>query len=93
MRELSHVIQHAQVISKADVLAPQDFALRASPPLLPATDVPHHLDLRAALDRLERQMIEEALSRAKGNRAEAARLLGLRRATLYARLRYFGLGT
>ncbi|MFT3699964.1 MAG: sigma-54 dependent transcriptional regulator [Kofleriaceae bacterium] len=93
VRELRHVIQHACVMSSAEVLAPEDFALRAAPPPLPAADVPHDLDLRAALDRLERQMIEEALSRAKGNRAEAARLLGLRRATLYARLRYFGLGT
>ncbi|HEY4241436.1 MAG TPA: sigma-54 dependent transcriptional regulator [Kofleriaceae bacterium] len=91
VRELRHVIQHACVMSSAEVLAPEDFALRAAPPPLPATDVPHDLDLRAALDRLERSMIEEALARAKGNRAEAARLLGLRRATLYARLRYFGL--
>ena len=36
-------------------------------------------------------MIQEALTRSRGNRAEAARLLGIRRALLYARLRYFGL--
>ena len=36
-------------------------------------------------------MIEQALARAKGNRAEAARQLGIRRALLYARLRYHGL--
>jgi DNA-binding NtrC family response regulator len=91
VRELRHVIQQACVMSAAEVLAPEDFLLRAAPAPLPATDPPRDLDLRAALDRLERSMIEEALARAKGNRAEAARLLGIRRALLYARLRYFGL--
>ena len=36
-------------------------------------------------------MVHEALARAHGNRAQAARLLGIRRALLYARLRYFGI--
>ena len=64
-------------------------ARRTAP--LPASDPPRDLDLRAALDRLAHSMIEEALARAKGNRAEAARLLGIRRTLLYARLRYFEL--
>ncbi|HEX4449605.1 MAG TPA: sigma-54 dependent transcriptional regulator [Kofleriaceae bacterium] len=91
VRELRHVIQHACVMSAAEVLSPEDFALRAAPiePIHAAP--PRDLDLKAALDRLERSMIEEALARAKGNRAETARLLGIRRALLYARLRYFGL--
>ncbi|HEY1552340.1 MAG TPA: sigma-54 dependent transcriptional regulator, partial [Kofleriaceae bacterium] len=91
VRELRHVIQHACVMSAAEVLSPEDFALRAAPIEPVHTAPPRDLDLKAALDRLERSMIEEALARAKGNRAEAARLLGIRRALLYARLRYFGL--
>ncbi|HEY3807586.1 MAG TPA: sigma-54 dependent transcriptional regulator [Kofleriaceae bacterium] len=96
VRELRHVIQHACVMSAAEVLAPADFALRAAPAepaASPPTADAHDLDLKAALDRLERSMIEQALARAKGNRAEAARLLGIRRALLYARLRYHGFAT
>ena len=88
VRELRHVVQQACVMSSAEVLIADDFELRHQPPPVGAA-IPHDLDLRAALDRLERSMIEEALARAHGNRAEAARLLGIRRALLYARLRYF----
>ena len=88
VRELRHVVQQACVMSSAEVLIADDFELRQQPRSLEAA-IPHDLDLRAALDRLERSMIEEALTRAHGNRAEAARLLGIRRALLYARLRYF----
>ncbi|MEZ4309130.1 MAG: sigma-54 dependent transcriptional regulator [Polyangiaceae bacterium] len=90
VRELRHVIQQACVMSSAEILDAADFVLRAEEPP-PETETPRDLDLRAALDRLELKMIQEALTRARGNRAEAARLLGIRRALLYARLRYFGL--
>ena len=45
------------------------------------------LDLRAALENLERQLIERALAKAGGNRTEAAALLGLNRTTLVEKLR------
>jgi sigma-54 specific flagellar transcriptional regulator A len=48
------------------------------------------LDLRTALEGLERKMIREALERAQGNRTEAAALLGLNRTTLVEKLRKYG---
>jgi DNA-binding NtrC family response regulator len=90
VRELRHVLQQACVMSSAEVLDADDFVLRELRPL-PADDTPRDLDLRAALDKLELRMVHEALARAHGNRAQAARLLGIRRALLYARLRYFGI--
>jgi anaerobic nitric oxide reductase transcription regulator len=45
------------------------------------------LDLRSALEALERQLIERAMRRAEGNRTEAAALLGLNRTTLVEKLR------
>jgi transcriptional regulator with GAF, ATPase, and Fis domain len=48
------------------------------------------LDLRSALELLERQMIERALKCANGNRTEAAALLGLNRTTLVEKLRKYG---
>jgi DNA-binding NtrC family response regulator len=90
VRELRHVLQHACVMSTAEVIDVADLALRESD-AIPTSTTPRDLDLRRAVEQLERSMIEEALTRARGNRAEAARLLGIRRALLYARLHHFGL--
>ena len=47
------------------------------------------LDLRSALETLERQLIDRALQRSGGNRTEAAALLGLNRTTLVEKLRKY----
>jgi transcriptional regulator with GAF, ATPase, and Fis domain len=47
------------------------------------------LDLRTALENLERVLIDRALNRAGGNRTEAAALLGLNRTTLVEKLRKY----
>jgi sigma-54 specific flagellar transcriptional regulator A len=47
------------------------------------------LVLRTALENLERLLIDRALSRAGGNRTEAAALLGLNRTTLVEKLRKY----
>lgn len=48
------------------------------------------LDLRTALENLERKLIERALAKSNGNRTEAAALLGLNRTTLVEKLRKYG---
>ena len=45
------------------------------------------LDLNNAVEEFESRLIEEALRRTKGNKQAAARLLGLKRTTLVAKLR------
>ena len=47
----------------------------------------HGLDLNTAVEEFENRLIEEALRRTKGNKQAAARLLGLKRTTLVAKLR------
>jgi len=49
------------------------------------------IDLRAHLLAIERRLVEQALARAGGTVAHAARLLNLRRTTLVERLRKLGL--
>ncbi len=49
------------------------------------------LDLREHLQRIERALVQQALTRAGGVVAQAARLLNLRRTTLVERLRKLGL--
>lgn len=47
--------------------------------------------LKERMDAFERQLLEEALAAADGNRTEAARALGIGRATLHDKLRKHGL--
>jgi DNA-binding NtrC family response regulator len=48
-------------------------------------------DLSVAVESLERTMIQRALDACAGNRAEAARRLGIHRQLLYKKLKQFGL--
>ena len=45
------------------------------------------IDLNQAVEEFESRLIDEALRRTKGNKQAAARLLGLKRTTLVAKLR------
>ncbi|NVB81208.1 MAG: sigma 54-interacting transcriptional regulator [Kofleriaceae bacterium] len=55
----------------------------------PAVPLGDTLDLRSALENLERELIDRALRKAGGNRTEAAALLGLNRTTLVEKLRKY----
>lgn len=58
---------------------------------VPAGPKPAGTSLRKSRAQVERAMLEEALVRTGGNKAAAARLLGIHRATLYYKLRRYGL--
>jgi len=98
VRELLHVLERASVMSASEVLDEADLALPAAStaPSIGAVaidydDLDLDLDLRRATAALERRLIERALVRSGGNRAEAARLLGIGRPNLYAKMRELGL--
>ena len=69
------------------VAATPAVAVASSLDVLPADGI----DLRAHLAAIENALIEQAMSRANGTVAHAARLLGLRRTTLVEKLRKLGL--
>jgi DNA-binding NtrC family response regulator len=48
-------------------------------------------DLPSAVAHFEKILIGRALARTSGNRAEAARLLGIHRQLLYAKIKRYGL--
>ncbi len=62
----------------------------ASP--VPLTEDWLGLDLPAATERLERALIEHTLVQTQGNRAEAARRLGIHRQLLYRKLAQYAIG-
>ncbi|MET0592790.1 MAG: helix-turn-helix domain-containing protein, partial [Polyangiaceae bacterium] len=91
VRQLLHVLQNACLLSSAEVLDVGDFTLeedRGTTPPPGEAIGDEDLDLRRNLERVERDLIQRALKLAEGNRAQAARLLGIRRALLYARMNH-----
>jgi len=94
VRELRNAIERAILLCDGGLITrahlPSMTARRdAKPPLgLNGTSKDHVAPLvnHLNLDQAERGLVEQALGRARGNKSEAARLLGLTRAQLYWRL-------
>lgn len=95
VRELEHLIQRAVVLAQGALVAPDDLPALTSHLDAAGTDqFPHallDLPLEEATQTLERLLIRRALGRTQGNKAEAARLLGIHRAALYVKLKQLGL--
>lgn len=83
VREFSHAIERALILSEGSALGVADFALERRPP--PA-------DARTLnLDANEKRLVRLALDNADGNISHAATALGITRAALYRRIEKFGL--
>jgi DNA-binding NtrC family response regulator len=92
VRELANVVERAVVVAATRMVVMGDLPchLRAHAPERgrAALDLPEHgVDLPILLDEIEDHLIDEALSRSRGNRNRAAELLGLNRTTLVEKLR------
>ncbi len=89
MRSDSHRIEAAHlaaVLREAGVEQVASLAAATVAPTPSTLVVPTLLPLTQQLAALERQAIAAAMAQASGNKAAAARLLGISRATLYGRL-------
>lgn len=94
VRELRNVMERCQAMSRHRVIAREDLLLQGRPDPVGGEAVPMSWldgELPAAVERLERAMIEHALERTQGNRAEAARRLGIHRQLLYRKLSQYGM--
>jgi len=105
VRELENLIERAIAMSGTrEELLPGDFGLpvilwenlevKRERPYLPLPTEIHlpdgGIDFEQIVARLERNMIEQALQRTRGNKSAAADLLRLKRTTLGAKLRSLG---
>jgi transcriptional regulator with GAF, ATPase, and Fis domain/tetratricopeptide (TPR) repeat protein len=95
VRELENELTRAsafsgQVIAVSD-LSPQ--VQNGQDPSEVIRNEPDSLRLHQRVERLERQLIREAMARAQGNQTKAAALLGLSRFGLQKKLRRYNLGT
>ncbi|MBK9516022.1 MAG: sigma-54-dependent Fis family transcriptional regulator [Anaeromyxobacter sp.] len=92
VRELENAVQQAMVFAEGPLVRAADLpaALRDAPAALPVPSGDRPLpDL---LDDIERQLVADAFSRARGVKAEAARLLGVKPSALYYKLEKYGIG-
>lgn len=90
VRELENVIERAVVLSRGNVLTASDIRIddvRKGP--MAADDL--FLPPGMTLDEYEKWLVTEALRRSKGNKSQAARLLGITRNAFRYRLSQTGL--
>lgn len=92
VRELRNVMQRSRALVRGHSIVAADLndALDHSAEQ-PLTAAPLQGTLPEAVARLEKQMIQDALAHSSGNRAEAARRLGIHRQLLYRKLDEYGL--
>jgi DNA-binding NtrC family response regulator len=87
IRALRHAVERAVILSAGMILEPQDFPLIGS--RVPAAPPADQAALK--LDTVEKSTIERALERYDHNVSQAAKALGLTRASLYRRMEKYGI--
>ena len=89
IRELQNCIEKTVILSEGTVLSTKDLQLDArSGPGMTGVVTP---GLTGGLKRSEESQVREAMERTGGNISAAAKLLGVSRPTLYAKLKKYGL--
>ena len=92
MRELQHAIEHAILVSRGEQITLADLpeAVPAAPAPRAAAIAPSEVP-SGSLEEIERASILKALETTRWNKQAAAALLGLRRPTLYSKMRKHGI--
>jgi two-component system response regulator HydG len=91
VRELENALERALVLGRDDVIWPEDLPeeMRATPPGPAAGGATPRAD--RPLAEVEREHILATLAAAGGNKAAAARILGVDRKTLYRKIEEYGI--
>jgi DNA-binding NtrC family response regulator len=94
LHELAEIIRRAHAAAQSHLITPVDLPkqirLAADAAIQPRRPE-ERIELPAFLAEVERELIERALARSKGNKSRAAHLLGLTRPRLYRRMVQLGL--
>jgi two-component system response regulator HydG len=99
VRELENVVERALVLAEGEVLEAADLPPLAGngralglEPETGETGFPDEgVDLNRAMEGMEERLLRKALEQARGVKAEAARLLGLKPSALYYKLEKYGI--
>jgi DNA-binding NtrC family response regulator len=97
VRELRNVLERACILADGDFITEKELAISMPPVTYSAVRVVSHPAAKECgeedlLVNVEREHIQRALLRARGNKKAAARMLGLSRRALYRRLERLDLG-
>jgi transcriptional regulator with PAS, ATPase and Fis domain len=92
VRELENLVERMVILSedstiRVDSLPPNVRSFISDKKIPRPTLTEEGIDLNQVVEEFEYRLIDEALRRTKGNKQAAARLLGLKRTTLVAKLR------
>ncbi len=98
VRELQNLVQRLSILKRTgfierDDLPPQFSGDSANAQQLGLYVPSEGMDMAGTLERLEVQLLEQALEKAEGNKAAAARLLGLNRTTLVEKVKRLQIDT
>ncbi len=99
VRELRNVVERACILADGEFITEREFTsstlqVASSPPQSnqPARTPPPGGQVPPPLSEVERQHIIAVLAQVTGNKAAAAKILGLSRRSLYRRLELYGIG-
>jgi two-component system, NtrC family, response regulator len=84
IRELENAVQRASIMARGQFIEPADLGIPHGNPV-------ERLSLREARNRVERQVVVDALTRTRGNISRAATELGVSRPTLHGLLEKHGI--
>jgi two-component system, NtrC family, response regulator AtoC len=91
VRELSHAVQHAVVVSEGRQIDLEHLPSEVAGSENSTEDEVRPLSLSEAVRVFEREFVRRALHQTNGRRMQAAQLLGISRKSLWEKLRGFGL--
>jgi DNA-binding NtrC family response regulator len=92
VRELCNAVERVAVMCRSEVVTAKDLAFLSAMRGEGNGGGEAQASLTDAVAQLEKRMIEQALAESKGNRAEAARRLGIHRQLLHTKSEKYGLG-
>lgn len=86
IRELQNCIEKAVILSDGTELTAEDLQIKPS-----QSSISNTSSLRSASEEDEERLVRDAMSRSNGNISGAAKILGVSRPTMYAKLKKYGL--
>ena len=93
VRELRNLVESMAILSRKRVITEESLpvSLREKTPEPSASSSSPHREDSLSLESGEKDLIRQALDKTGGNRAKAARILGIARSTLYNKMEKYGL--
>ncbi|MFZ0890062.1 MAG: sigma-54 dependent transcriptional regulator [Candidatus Binataceae bacterium] len=86
IRELQNAVQHAVILCRDEHITPADLPAKIAGGDHAAVNLEEAVTRRMTLDKLEREYVRAVVATVKGNKSEAAAILGIDRKTLYRKL-------